>query len=116
MSNIFNVLLKAKSEFQIAHILQKDGKYATHMILEELYKELDSAIDDIIEKYLGLGYKVESLGYEVNEIEDNITYIEELYKKVENAKSDFTDSFFIGDLEGIQSLLASCLYKLKFVK
>ncbi len=116
MSNIFNTLLKAKSDFQITHILQKDGKYSTHMVLEELYKELDSKIDEIIEKYLGLGYKIESLSYEAGEIEDNVAYIEELYKKVENAKADFTDSFFIGDLEEVQSLLASCLYKLKFVK
>ncbi len=116
MTNIFNTLLKAKSEIQIAHILQKDKKYSTHMILGDLYSELDEKVDDIMEKYLGLGHSLTGIKYEVGEIEDVLSYIQKLYKDIESAKGNFTESIFVADLEDIQSTLAGVLYKLQFVK
>lgn len=92
----------------------KTNKKSIHDILDDFYKEIPELVDTLIENYQGIYGIVDNyLNILDDDDLDNISYFEELRDIVSDGYGLFDDSELISDLDDIQSLIDSTLYKLK---
>jgi len=114
-------LLHSRSQTHIFHWQTKSqSSFAEHMALGTYYDEIVGLIDGIVESYQGkyeiiTGYKtVEMVDYKSTE--QLISYFRELDSNIEKNRKGIKESYIQNQIDGLQELIFSTLYKLRFLK
>jgi DNA-binding ferritin-like protein len=114
-------LLHSRSQAHIFHWQTKSqSSFAEHMALGTYYDEIVELIDGIVESYQGkyeiiTGYKtVEMVDYKSTE--QLISYFRDLDNNIEKNRKGIKESYIQNQIDGIQELIFSTLYKLRFLK
>lgn len=114
-------LLHSKTQTHIFHLSVKgSGSYATHKALQNYYEAIDGVVDGLVESYQGkygliTDYTTSDLK-SYTSVNDVINYFEDLNDMVESNRSCCDDSFIQNQIDTVQELIFSTVYKLKFLK
>lgn len=106
----FGKLLHSRNVIHLAHL--KTKSYAAHKALGDYYEDIVDLTDGIIEAYQGL-YGLVTLTVPAASLEEPVKYLTDLHSYIDSAKSGFTDSALLNQIDEVKSLIQSTLYKLK---
>jgi len=114
-------LLHSRSQAHIFHWQTKSqSSFAEHTALGTYYDEIVGLIDGIVESFQGkydliTGYKtVEMVDYKSTE--QLISYFRDLNNNIEKNRKGIKESYIQNQIDGVQELIFSTLYKLRFLK
>ena len=116
--DMVSILLHSQTQVHIFHLQTKS--YAEHKALQKYYEDIDGIVDGIIESYQGK-YDVVT-GYnsikteEYKSSEQVIKYFKALDSMVEKNRKSVKESFLQNQIDTVQELIYSTLYKLRFLK
>jgi hypothetical protein len=116
--NMVSILLHSQTQVHIFHLQTKS--YSEHKALQRYYEGIDALVDGIIESYQGK-YDVVT-GYNSIKTEDYksseqvIKYFKALDSMVEKNRKSVKESFLQNQIDTVQELIFSTLYKLRFLK
>jgi hypothetical protein len=111
-------LLHSQTQVHIFHLQTKT--YSEHKALQEYYDGIDGLVDNIVESYQGkyeiiTGYKtIKTVDYKSTE--QVIAYFKELDENIEKNRTSVKESYIQNQIDGVQELIYSTLYKLRFLK
>lgn len=114
-------LLHSQTQTHIFHLgVRGSGSYAAHKALEGFYEEIDGLVDGLIESYQGKyglltnykSFKNESF----KSIKQTINYLESLDKMIVEKRNCCDDSFIQNQIDTVQELIYSTIYKLRFLE
>jgi DNA-binding ferritin-like protein len=120
MIELISLLLHSRTQSQVFHWrVTNTGSYAAHAALQVYYENIVGILDGIVESYQGkYGIQqfksVNGLDNDAS-IENIISYFEKLDKFVASRRKsdDLNHSFIQNEIDNIELLLNSTLYKLK---
>jgi hypothetical protein len=118
LEKLISYLMHSRTQVHVFH-LQTDS-YAEHMAFGGYYDGIVALIDAVVESYQGKYEKISK--YESFEIESYksgdsaVTYLKALSKKVESVHSGVKDTYIQNQLDTINELINSTIYKLRFLK
>ena len=114
-------LLHSQSQVHIFHWQTKSqSSFSEHKALQEYYEGIDGLVDNIVESYQGkyeiiTGYKtIKTVDYKSTE--QVISYFKELDENIEKNRKSVKESYIQNQIDTVQELIYSTLYKLKFLK
>jgi hypothetical protein len=116
---LISYLLHSATQVHIFHL--QTNSYAEHKALNEYYDEVVDLTDGLIESFQGKydilkGYE----NYALNDYENNaqvVKYFKALMKTVDELRvSVKNDSYLQNEIDNVVNLIASTLYKLRFLK
>jgi high-affinity Fe2+/Pb2+ permease len=116
--DMISILLHSQTQVHIFHLQTKS--YSEHKALQGYYEGIDTLVDGIIESYQGK-YDVVT-GYnsikteEYKSSEQVIKYFKALDSMVEKNRKSVKESFLQNQIDTVQELIFSTLYKLRFLK
>lgn len=116
--DMVSILLHSQTQVHIFHLQTKS--YSEHKALQGYYEGIDALVDGIIESYQGK-YDVVT-GYNSIKTEDYksseqvIKYFKALDSMVEKNRKNVKESFLQNQIDTVQELIYSTLYKLRFLK
>ena len=119
MGQFVSTLFASRTQAHIFH-LQTDS-FAEHSALNAYYDEIIGITDGIVESYQGKydiirGYSNVAL-QEFQNCEGVVSYFETLYMYVEKSRQMIAqDSYIQNQIDEVVALIASTLYKLRFLK
>ena len=111
-------LLHSQTQVHIFHLQTKT--YSEHKALQNYYEGIDGLVDSIVESYQGkyeiiTGYKtIKTVDYKSTE--QIINYFKELDENIEKNRKSVKESYIQNQIDTVQELIYSTLYKLKFLK
>ena len=111
-------LLHSQSQVHIFHLQTKI--YSEHKALQNYYEGIDGLVDNIVESYQGkyeiiTGYKtIKTVDYKSTE--QVIAYFKELDENIEKNRTSVKESYIQNQIDTVQELIYSTLYKLRFLK
>lgn len=114
-------LLHSQTQVHIFHLgVKGKGSYAAHKALQGYYEGIDELVDSLIESYQGKyglltnykSFKNESF----KSIKQSISYLKGLNDMIEDKRDCCDDSFIQNQIDSIQELIFSTLYKLRFLE
>jgi DNA-binding ferritin-like protein len=114
-------LLHSRSQAHIFHWQTKSqSSFAEHMALGTYYDEIVELIDGIVESYQGkhdliTGYKTVKM-VDYKSTEQLISYFKDLDDNIEKNRKAVKESYIQNQIDGVQELIFSTLYKLRFLK
>jgi len=121
MISVISKLLHSRNQVHIFHLqTNSQSSYAEHMALGGYYEEIGGLLDGLIESYQGKydilkGYKGgEYVDYDGSE--QLISYFKELVSDVENLYKSVKESYIQNQIDTVEELIYSTLYKLRFLK
>jgi hypothetical protein len=94
--------------------------YSEHKALQKYYEGINGLVDSIIESYQGkyeiiTGYKtIKTVDYKSTE--QVISYFKELDENIEKNRTSVKESYIQNQIDTVQELIYSTLYKLRFLK
>ena len=116
--DMVSILLHSQTQVHIFHLQTKS--YSEHKALQGYYEGIDALVDGIIESYQGK-YDVVT-GYNSIKTEDYkspeqvIKYFKALDSMIEKNRKSVKESYIQNQIDTIQELIYSTLYKLRFLK
>ena len=116
--DMVSILLHSQTQVHIFHLQTKS--YSEHKALQGYYEGIDALVDGIIESYQGK-YDVVT-GYNSIKTEDYksseqvIKYFKVLDSMVEKNRKSVKESYIQNQIDTVQELIFSTLYKLRFLK
>jgi hypothetical protein len=116
--DMVSILLHSQTQVHIFHLQTKS--YSEHKALQGYYEGIDALVDGIIESYQGK-YDVVT-GYNSIKTEDYkspeqvIKYFKALDSMVEKNRKSVKESYIQNQIDTVQELIFSTLYKLRFLK
>jgi hypothetical protein len=116
--DMVSMLLHSQTQVHVFHLQTKS--YSEHKALQNYYEGIDGLVDGVIESYQGKYNVVKN--YETMDIENYsgvdqlITYFKELDKTIEEKRKSVKESYLQNQIDTIQELIFSTLYKLRFLK
>ena len=116
--DMVSILLHSQTQVHIFHLQTKS--YSEHKALQKYYEGIDAIVDGIIESYQGK-YDVVT-GYNSIKTEDYkspeqvIKYFKALDSMVEKNRKSVKESYIQNQIDTVQELIFSTLYKLRFLK
>lgn len=118
LEELVSQLLHSRTQTHIYHLQTKS--FAEHMALGGYYDEIVDLIDGLVESYQGKydiikSYKNYNLDSYSN-ASQLITYFKALSKKIEDVYGKVKDTYIQNQLDTINELINSTLYKLRFLK
>ena len=120
-SEMVSRLLHSQTQVHIFHLGTKgNGSYAAHKALQGYYEGIDALVDGIIESYQGkhglvTGYDTYDMS-KFESVSQCISYFEDLGEMIDEKRDSVKESYLQNQIDTIQELLYSTLYKLKFLK
>ncbi len=111
-------LLHSRNQTHIFHLQTKS--YAEHIALNDFYDGVLGLFDGLIESYQGKhgiisNYKCD--GFEnYKSGEQVINYLKGLDKDIDSLRKSIKESFLQNQIDTVQELIYSTLYKLRFLK
>lgn len=120
MTMLMSILMNSSTQAQVFHRqVTGPGSFSMHKALGEYYDSIIDHVDSITESYqgkYGILIKYNSFGLvDYASKEQVISYFEELCSKVYELRKAFTDSYIQNQIDGVEQLLYSTKYKLKFL-
>lgn len=120
MVELISMLLHSRTQAQVFHwVVSGEGSFAAHKALQEYYDGIVDIIDTIVEGYQGK-YGIQKFkpvnGIDNSgDVENIISYFEKLNKFVESRRKsdDLKHSFIQNEIDNIELLINTTLYKLK---
>lgn len=120
-NEMVSYLLHSQTQVHVFHLGTKGtGSYAAHKALQGYYEGIDGLVDGLIESFQGkygliTKYETHDLS-KFESVEKCISYFEELGEMINDKRDSVEDSFLQNQIDTVQELLYSTLYKLKFLK
>ena len=111
-------LLHSQTQVHILHL--QTTSYSEHKALQKYYEGIDGLVDGLVESYQGKHgllkhYKTfDMVDYKSND--QLIKYFTSLLNIIEENRDSVEDSYIQNQIDTIQELINSTLYKLKFLK
>jgi hypothetical protein len=116
--NMVSTLLHSQTQVHIFHLQTKS--YSEHIALQGYYEGIDGLVDGIIESYQGkydIIKNYDSIKVEdYTSLEQVINYFKSLDNMIEKARKNVKESFIQNQIDTVQELIFSTLYKLKNLK
>jgi hypothetical protein len=115
---MMSLLLHSQTQVHALHLQTKS--YSEHKALQNYYEGIDGLVDGIIESYQGKYDIIE--GYKSYDIvnykstESTIKYLKDLDDKVQKLRGCCKDTFIQNQIDNVNELINSTLYKLRFLK
>ena len=111
-------LLHSQTQVHVFHLQSKS--YSEHKALQKYYEGIDTIVDGIVESYQGKydllkNYKTIKM-VDYKSTEQLITYFKELDNNIEKNRKAVKESYIQNQIDTIQELIYSTLYKLRFLK
>jgi hypothetical protein len=115
------MILHSRTQAHVFHLgVTGDGSYATHKALNDYYDGVIGLYDGLVESYQGKygilkdfkTYKIDSF----KNIKQVISYFENLVESIEENRDCCDDSYIQNQIDTVQELIYSTLYKLKYLK
>jgi len=116
--DMVSILLHSQTQVHIFHLQTKS--YSEHKALQGYYEGIDALVDGVIESYQGkydmiTGYNsIKTEDYKSSE--QVIKYFKALDTMVEKNRKSVKESYIQNQIDTIQELIYSTLYKLRFLK
>ena len=116
--DMVSVLLHSQTQVHIFHLQTKS--YSEHKALQGYYEGIDALVDGIIESYQGkydviTKYNsVKNVDYQSNE--QVIKYFKALDTMIDKNRKEVKESFIQNQIDTVQELINSTIYKLRFLK
>lgn len=111
-------LLHSQTQVHIFHL--QTNSYSEHKALQGYYEKIDALVDGIIESYQGKYDVIKN--YDSIKTEDYksseqvISYFKSLDTMIEKVRTNVKESFIQNQIDTVQELIYSTLYKLRFLK
>ena len=118
LKGMVSSLLHSQTQVHIFHLQTKS--YSEHKALQGYYEGIDALVDGVIESYQGkydmiTGYNsIKTEDYQSSE--QVIKYFKALDTMVEKNRKSVKESYIQNQIDTIQELIYSTLYKLRFLK
>lgn len=106
-------LFNARTAAHVAHL--QTQSYAKHIALGEFYEGIVDLADTFAEAYIGCNGPIEFKGSSFKLEKDPIKMLESLKTTSESARAECSHTALQNIIDEITSLIASTLYKLKFL-
>ena len=113
-------LLHSQTQVHVFHLGAKgSGSYAAHKALQGYYEGIDALVDGVIESFQGkYGLVTNYETYDMEKFESVkkcISYFNDLNKMITVKRKSVKDSYIQNQIDTVQELLFSTVYKLKFL-
>jgi DNA-binding ferritin-like protein len=113
-------LLHSQTQVHVFHLGAKgSGSYAAHKALQGYYEGIDALVDGIIESFQGkYGLVTNYETYDMEKFESVkkcVSYFNDLNKMITEKRKSVKDSYIQNQIDTVQELLFSTVYKLKFL-
>jgi hypothetical protein len=111
-------LLHSQTQVHILHL--QTTSYSEHKALQKYYEGIDGLVDGIVESYQGKYGIIKN--YKTFKIEQyrngkkTISYFERLLDIIEENRDSVDDSYIQNQIDTVQELINSTIYKLRFLK
>ena len=116
--NMVSTLLHSQTQVHIFHLQTKS--YSEHIALQGYYEGIDGLVDGIIEGYKGKYDHVKNYDSAKTEdyksVDQVINYFKSLDSMIEKARKGVKESFIQNQIDTVQELIYSTIYKLRFLK
>jgi DNA-binding ferritin-like protein len=110
-------LLHSQTQTHVFHLQTKS--YAEHKALQGYYEGIDPLVDAIVESYQGKYELIKNYeSFAIDSYSDKSqleTYFKALSKKVQDVHKQVEDTYLQNQLDTVNELIASTLYKLRFL-
>ena len=113
-SRFVSLLFRAIEDAHITHIEQRVKSSAIHEAMGIFYDSLDGLLDTFAETVMAVHDQL-SISFSASVIQNPVQYMESLYDKIDEARSMYTESWILNQLDEMQQLTAHTLYRLKYV-
>jgi high-affinity Fe2+/Pb2+ permease len=116
--DMVSVLLHSQTQVHIFHLQTKS--YSEHKALQGYYEGIDALVDGLIESYQGKNdvitkyNSVKNADYQSNE--QVIKYFKALDTMIDKNRKEVKESFIQNQIDTVQELINSTIYKLRFLK
>lgn len=121
LKDIISALFHSRNQTHIFH-LQTDSQssFAEHMALGGYYDAIGDLIDGLVESYQGKhgiikGYSIDKT-QDYENVKQVISYLEKIDLIIETSRKSVKESYIQNQIDTVQELIYSTLYKLKFLK
>ena len=113
-------LLHSQTQVHVFHLgVKGSGSYAAHKALQGYYEGIDALVDGMIESFQGkYGLVTNYETYDMEKFESVkkcISYFNDLNKMITEKRRSVKDSYIQNQIDTVQELLFSTVYKLKFL-
>ena len=116
-NDFFGKLFEARDYLHLAHLrITGEGSFAGHKALNEAYDGLLELADGIVEAYQGVHGLMEIKVPQVIADNEPVEYLQNLSAYIEINREQFAESWMQNEIDEVQKLIASTLYKLKYLK
>jgi hypothetical protein len=116
--NMVSTLLHSQTQVHIFHLQTKS--YSEHKALQRYYEGIDELVDGIIESYQGKYDIIKNYDSVKTEnyvsSEQVINYFKSLDTMIDKARKSVKESFIQNQIDTVQELIFSTIYKLRFLK
>lgn len=110
-------ILHSRTQIHIYHLQTKS--FAAHKALNEYYDGVDGLFDSIVESYqgkYGLIGNYQCDGYDnYKSVDGVIEYLKKLDETIEKSRKSIKESFIQNQIDTVQELIYSTIYKLRFL-
>jgi len=119
MTDLASMLLHSRTQAHVFHLRVTPKALAPHLGLQEYYEAIVGMVDGIVEPYQGMAGIIEFKAVKGIDndasIENIISYFEDLIKfvKTERQKEELSSSWIQNEIDNIEKLIYSTLYKLR---
>jgi hypothetical protein len=116
--DIVSGMLHSRTQIHIYHLQTKS--FAVHKALGKYYDGVVDLFDGLVESYQGKHGIVEDYkcdGYDnYTSVNSVIEYLQKLDKTIEGSRKSIKESFIQNQVDTVQELIYSTIYKLKFLE
>ena len=116
--DIVSGMLHSRTQIHIYHLQTKS--FAVHKALNDYYDGVVDLFDGLVESYQGKHGIVENYkcdGYDnYSSVNSAIEYLQKLDKTIEGSRKSIKESFIQTQIDTVQELIYSTIYKLKFLE
>jgi len=112
------LLLHSRTQTHVFHLQTKS--YSEHIALQGYYEGIDALVDGLIESFQGkYGILTNYKSFDMEQYSNNkktIQYFMSILKVIDEKRDCCEDSFIQNQIDTIQELINSTIYKLRFLK
>ena len=116
--DIVSGMLHSRTQIHIYHLQTKS--FAVHKALNDYYDGVVDLFDGLVESYQGKHGIIEDYkcdGYDnYTSVNSAIEYLQKLDKTIEGSRKSVKESFIQNQIDTVQELIYSTIYKLKFLE
>jgi hypothetical protein len=112
--DLASLLLKARGDAHLTHLLQKDKTLATHNVMSDFYNGILDLVDTYVETSMGIDDSFALTEIPASCCIDNpLTYFQELYAEIQKCRGVISETFLQNQIDTMSELVAHTLYKIK---